>query len=94
MARYRKKPVEIEAIQNLGEWAPIIEWLDSLAPGGMALIPYGTRPAITRNEDGTLNIDTLEGRMLCRKGDYVICGIKGEFYPCDPDIFKATYDAV
>lgn len=94
MARYRKKPVEIDAIQNDGTWKPIIDWLDSLAPGGLAIIPFGTRPAITRNNDGTLNIETLEGTMKARIGDFVICGIKGEFYPCDPDIFRATYEAV
>lgn len=39
-------------------------------------------------------VPTLEGQMIARPGDYVICGVKGEFYPCKPDIFAATYEAV
>lgn len=39
-------------------------------------------------------IDTLEGTMRAEVGDYVICGVRGEFYPCKPDIFAATYDEV
>ena len=40
------------------------------------------------------DIITLEGPMLVRYGDWVICGVKGEFYPCKPDIFAATYEKV
>jgi hypothetical protein len=92
MARYRKKPVQIDAVQNTGEWKPIIDWLDELGAGR---VPFGHRPAITRNpDDGTLNIETLEGTMRADVGDYVICGVQGEFYPCKPDIFEQTYDPV
>lgn len=93
MARYRKKPVVIHAVLNDGEWAPILAWLDGLAGGRMA-VPFGARPAITRNDDGTLNIDTAEGRMRADVGDFVICGVQGELYPCKPDIFEATYEHV
>jgi hypothetical protein len=90
--RYRKKPVEIEAILNTGTWRPIIDWLDTIGAGA---VPFGHRPAITRNEDdGSLNIETLEGTMRADVGDFVICGVQGEFYPCKPDIFDATYEAV
>ena len=41
-----------------------------------------------------LLIQTLEGEMIASKGDYIIKGIKGEIYPCKPDIFKDTYDLV
>jgi hypothetical protein len=92
--RFRKKPVVIDAVLNDGTWPPIIAWLDQLAPGGRASIPFGYRPAITRNDDGTLNIDTLEGTMRADVGDYVICGVKGELYPCKPDVFDATYEPV
>ena len=92
MGRYRKKPVEIDAVRNDGTWKPIIDWLDELA-GGVAGIPFGSRPAVTRNDDGTLNIETLEGTMRADVGDYVICGVQGELYPCKPDIFEATYEA-
>lgn len=43
-------------------------------------------------EDGTMLIDTLEGSMTARSGDWVIRGVKGELYPCKPDIFEATYE--
>lgn len=91
--RFRKKPVEIDAVFNDGTWPPIIAWLDELA-GGRASIPFGHRPAVTRNADGTINIETLEGTMKADVGDWIICGVQGELYPCKPDIFQATYDAV
>lgn len=93
MGRYRKKPVVIDAIQNEGKWRPIMAWLDELA-GGRASIPFGAKPTITRDrEDGTVLIETLEGTMRCDVGDWLICGVQGEFYPCKPDIFEATYEA-
>ena len=44
--------------------------------------------------DGELYIQTLEGQMHASKGDFIIKGIRGEFYPCKPDIFEKTYDEV
>ena len=93
MAKFKKKPVVINAIQNDGEWKTIIDWLDELA-GGRAIIPIFTHPIITRNHDGSLSIETLEGVMRCEITDWVICGVKGEFYPCKADIFEATYEPV
>jgi hypothetical protein len=89
--KVRKKPVEVDAIYNDGTWPPIMAWLDGLA-GGRASIPVGARPTITRNEDGSLNIETLEGTMRADVGDWLICGVKGELYPCKPDVFNATYE--
>lgn len=83
MNRYRKKPVEIEAIRvpdEGGEFTPDeVHWL----PDG-----------VERTPDGSVFIHTLEGIMEARPGDWIIRGVKGEFYPCKPDIFAATYDAV
>lgn len=93
MKRYRKKPVEVRAVQNSGEWKPIMDWLDQLA-GGVLRVPFGSLPAVTRNDDGSLNIETLEGTMRGEVGDWLICGVKGEMYPCKPDIFEATYEPV
>lgn len=45
-------------------------------------------------DDGTRYIETLEGRMVVSPGDWVIVGVKGERYPCKPDIFAATYERV
>jgi hypothetical protein len=90
--RFRKKPVVVCAVQNnLGTWKPIIEWLDALSATGL-VIPFGSVPPITRNEDGSLNIFTLEGTMRAEIGDWVIQGVKGEFYPCKPNVFEATYE--
>jgi hypothetical protein len=91
--KYRKKPVVIDAVHNEGTWAPIIEWLDGIF-GGHFSVPIGSRPPITRNDDGSLNIETLEGTMRADVGDWVIKGVKDELYPCKPDIFEATYEEV
>jgi hypothetical protein len=91
MAQFRKKPVVIEAIQNEGDWLPIVKWLEAASPNGMVFQP-GQHPPITRNEDGSLNVHTAEGVMLGGLGDWIIRGIQGELYPCKPDIFAATYE--
>lgn len=86
--RWRKKPVVIDAIRNEGEWAPVLAWLDS---NGYT-VPFLGRPAVTRNQDGSLSIETLEGTMRADVGDWVIRGVQGEFYPCKDGIFAATYE--
>jgi hypothetical protein len=84
MGRFRKKPVEIEAIQFNG--SNHFQCLDFC--GGMACA-HGIHP--TKN---VLIISTLEGDMTASPGDWIIRGVKGELYPCKPDIFEATYEAV
>ena len=79
MSKFRKKPVVIEAVQYLGNEATYNE-----------IISMGC-PRVERENDWA--IPTLEGEMTVSVGDYVIKGVKGEFYPCKPDIFAATYDA-
>ncbi|HEY3499299.1 MAG TPA: hypothetical protein VGK73_31640 [Polyangiaceae bacterium] len=82
MAKYRKKPVVIEAFENVpGRNAPA--WLAEAIVSG-AVVACG----LTH----TLEIQTLEGTMVAGKGDFVIRGVKGEIYPCKPDIFAATYE--
>lgn len=80
MAKFRKKPVVIEAVQFwYGE--PEIEGV--------------TYPPISGNAYvGDAYIETLEGRMTISNGDWIITGIKGEKYPCKADIFAATYEPV
>lgn len=82
MPMFRKKPITIEAIQFTGDASPILEFAGRQA---MANAP-GAEPLLT--------ITTPEGNMTVSEGDWVIRGIKGEFYPCKPDIFAATYDEV
>lgn len=84
MPKYRKKPVEIEAMQLLDDVRKLHEiaaWIES--NGGHAEIPFA---------EPCLFIETLEGRMRADIGDWIIRGVKGEFYPCKPDIFAATYE--
>jgi hypothetical protein len=91
MAQFRKRPVVIEAIQWNGYTSAFTEWLDP-PDGGSVGFPF------TIVDIGTpeccIEIDTLEGKMTARPGDWIIKGVKGEFYPCKPDIFAATYEEV
>lgn len=75
--KYRKKPVVIEAWRNDDE-SVFPEWLDSAELG--------------REPGGVILIPTLEGVMRADLGDYIIKGVKGELYPCKPDIFELTYE--
>jgi hypothetical protein len=87
MAKYRKKPVVIEAIQYTGNnIVEIIKFMQERANGDKSrYLRYNTKK-------GEYFIPTLEGEHKLTEGDYVICGIKGEFYPCKPDIFEQTYE--
>ena len=92
--KYRKKPAEIEAIQWDGTAMNadlIIEWV--LNHDGSAY--YWCGASCPDTEEGHyLRIRTLEGDMNASKDDWIIKGVKGEFYPCKPDIFAATYEEV
>lgn len=75
---YRKKPVVIEAIRWDGmNYDEIGDWMGLYC---------------TLEIDGCFVIPTLEGDMRASEGDWIIKGVKGEFYPCKPDIFAATYE--
>jgi hypothetical protein len=80
--KFRKKPVVIEAVQWTGENAAE---LNAFMGGALALHPIHTCSPV---------IHTLEGDHLATRGDWIIKGVKGEFYPCKPDIFAATYEEV
>jgi hypothetical protein len=84
MAKYRKKPVVIDAIQWTGQNTyDVFQFCKDL-------------PVVVETNHGTefgwLIIPTLEGKHYARPSDWIIKGVKGEFYPCKPDIFEATYD--
>lgn len=92
--RFRKKPVEIEAVQFAGADFPhgfgaahIVNWIGD--HGGEA--EHIQEP---NGWDNAIAISTLEGTMHAVPGDWIIRGVKGEFYPCKPDIFAATYEPV
>lgn len=78
--KFRKKPVVIEA--TLPSKDPMPDWLLEAINDG-TVEPRGL---------GLWSIKTLEGELLVSPGDWIIRGIKGELYPCKPDIFSATYD--
>lgn len=81
--KYRKKPIVIEAIQWTGK---NLQEISYKFPESFGLL-------FLYNTDELL-ISTLEGHVIASIGDYIIKGIKGEFYPCKPDIFEATYEEV
>lgn len=84
MKKYRKKPVVIEAALYTGHnGEQLASWCGG-STRGVALPP----------EEQEIAIQTLEGEMRATVGDYIIKGVKGEFYPCKPDIFEASYDEV
>jgi hypothetical protein len=107
MARYRKKPVVIEAAlfdgQLVGEPSTEVagkvklgtcpKWFPAVVPewenfhGGGRL-----NPGDVVGLGGNLFIGTREGSMRADPGDWIICGVKGELYPCKPEIFALTYD--
>lgn len=83
MKKFRKKPVVIEAIQWTGEnIVDVAEFMHSCS--GFHINKFTK----------TVIIETLEGTMSASKDDYIIKGVKGEFYPCKPDIFEQTYETV
>lgn len=87
--KYRKKPVEIEAIQWNGMNVPeIIDFAEDACTIDMLAYSNTDQPIYT------LVIHTLEGDMLAKPGDFIIKGVKGEFYPCKPDVFEQTYEMV
>jgi hypothetical protein len=86
-ASYRKKPVVIQAVIYTGtpdSNREIIDWSRGSS----------TPASMDKNSENIpqLSINTLEGALWINVGDYVIKGVKGEFYPCKPDIFEASYD--
>lgn len=84
--KYIKKPVEIEAVQFIDTPERICEIAEFV----------GTDLRVNYEDKGNpyIPIETLEGTMKASVGDYIIKGVKGEIYPCKPDVFEATYDCV
>ena len=79
--KYRKKPVTIEAILYTGK-------------NKKEITDFTESRAFSFGKDNAMEIPTLEGNYKCSVNDYVIKGIKGEFYSCKPDIFRETYEEV
>jgi len=94
--RFRKKPVVINAHRFAGSvegWEALMRWLESLGLEGEDGDGSDGSQGMWMVDDGeALIIDTLEGEHRTDPGDWIICGVAGEFYPCKPDIFEATYE--
>ena len=89
--RVRKKPVEVEAFQLKERGLIGEDWFwDAVSENKVITHDFGKfcqNPA-------WCEIKTFEGTMIARAGDYIIRGVQGELYPCKPDIFYQTYEAV
>jgi len=97
MAKYKKKPVVIEAVQyKIVDTIPckfgIHEESNSMKIATFMKLPIQHVHFDSKGE--YINIETLEGVMRADIGDYIIKGVNGEFYPCKPDIFQKTYEIV
>lgn len=84
MGRYRKKPIEIEAFRFLGE--------SNMNPSVPSWFVEAVLAGSVKADTDGVDITTLEGVMRANAGDWIIRGVKGELYPCKPDIFDATYE--
>lgn len=91
MPQFRKKPIEISAIQYVGETIFMLspkgvpDWIQGAFENGTLYLTNGTDP---------LRIKTLEGQLTVSPNDWIIRGISGEIYPCKSDIFEKTYDLI
>lgn len=85
--KYRKKPVVIEVIQFTDDKTETLIRLQEFMNRDIEVLYKNPKNPVLR-------IETLEGVMEASIGDYIIKGINGEFYPCKPDIFKATYEII
>ena len=83
MSKFKKKPIVIEAMQ-----------FDVGSTGNIERFCPKARVKVDYKGAAFLSIETLEGVMRADLNDWIIKGVKGEFYPCKPDIFAATYEPV
>jgi hypothetical protein len=82
--KYRKRPIVIEAIQ----------FTEENCNRAFNFIRGNCSPSTDNEGNKEIKIQTLEGVMTAQIGDWIIKGVAGEFYPCKPDIFEATYEAM
>lgn len=87
---WRKKPVVIQAVLWTGDNLREVIDFTGLHPSANKWTWEEYEAVVTKNG---LKIFTLEGPLMAAVGDWIIRGVKGEFYPCKPDIFAATYEA-
>lgn len=90
MSRWRKKPVEVDAFRWTGDQDQTEDpvWIVEAIKSGRVRFHNAGSPYVV------MLVSTLEGTMCATPGDWIIRGVKGELYPCKPDIFAATYEPV
>jgi hypothetical protein len=86
LARYRKKPIVVEAVQFKDDAASLNKLSEFMNDDLVVDYKDPQNPVV--------KIKTLEGVLTAQVGDYIIKGINGEFYPCKPDIFEKTYEPI
>lgn len=98
MPKYRNRPVEIDAVQWDGTAAGATRLIDWVIAGGGTATYVCSDPDRCADTNGdtphSIAIRTLEGTMSADLGDWIIKGVEGEFYPCKPSVFEATYELV
>jgi len=90
--KFRKKPVVIEAVQFTEALRDAIVLDGAECPAGVQRGATTWHQKDRKVWSATFYIETLEGNMAVGMGDWIITGVKGEHYPCKPDIFAATYE--
>lgn len=92
MGKYVKKPIPIECRQLVDDYSVIIDIFEWVTGEDTSTSTVGQDATVEQiRKDGGLKIKTMEGTMLALFGDWIICDIHGEFYPCKPDIFDESY---
>lgn len=91
--KFRKRPVVIDAVRVTDDTYAALNALEESDPDHVKLYMQTVGDAVT-NRVAWVEIRTLEGTMRADVGDWIITGVKGERYPCKPDIFEATYEPV
>ena len=89
--KYRKKPVVVDAFQYRDDFMKVGANCNGVPDWGISAYDDGI---LYFDENDSLRVKTLEGDMIASIGDYIIRGVNGELYPCKPDIFEKTYEAV
>lgn len=93
--KFRKKPIEIEAVQFTGDnEKEIAEFMHLSITALQMSVDAALRSDGDYRENKHIYIPTLEGTMIANCGDWIIKGVKGEFYPCKPYMFDETYERV
>lgn len=93
--RWRKKPVEVDACHFIPDYEHLgflVAWLDTVLPNNLQGVECEWALTGIPGKGMRLQIKTLEGTMEATPGDWIIRGVKGELYPCKPDVFAETYE--